>query len=379
MNATAPPQTATTQTHTGRRHARGRRARNRVLGLTAAAAITAGALLGTALGAGAASAATTPGWLMGAGTLAGINAADPAITAQVLNAPTTYGAGSSLTGNPIQPGLAATPVLTYTSYAQFASDIANSRISFPYQWVMYDPEKWAQTPLNEQQNPDQYMTLFGQLAHAHGLKVIMAPALDLGYVPGAVTPRLPGEAIGHWYLRANIAGAGRRRRQHRQRPDRVTDHQPAAVRRAVQRRRRPGPRCQPRRPGVRRSLHRQRHRRPDGRRRRVRQPRRLLHRRTRRHRAGGPVRREHARRRPLTAGEHMAPHTPSTPITTSTGPPVHGGPVLMCHRSADGVGAASPAPRETPRPRELPGPRRDLTPARKAATAAGLSSSRQSW
>jgi hypothetical protein len=212
MNATqntpaAPCQTATSQTHTGRRHPRGRRARNRVLGLTAAAALTAAALLGTALGAGAASAATTPGWLMGAGTLAGINAADPALTAQVLSTPATYGAGSSLSGNPIQPGLAATPVLGYTSYAQFAADIQNSQISFPYKWVMYDPEEWAQTPLNEQQNPARYMTLFGQLAHAHGLKVIMAPAMDLGYVPGAVTPRLPGEAITTWYLRANIAGA----------------------------------------------------------------------------------------------------------------------------------------------------------------------------
>ena len=200
MNATAPP-----QTHTGRRT---RRARNRLLGLTAATAITAAALLGSVLGsAGAASAAATTSWLMGAGTLAGIHAANPATTSAVLNAPTTYGAGSSLSGNPIQPGLAATPVLSYTSYAQFSSDIQNSRISFPYQWVMYDPEEWAQTPLNEQQNPDQYMTLFGQLAHAHGLKVIMAPAMDLGYVPGSVNPRLPGEAITTWYLRANIAGA----------------------------------------------------------------------------------------------------------------------------------------------------------------------------
>jgi hypothetical protein len=207
MNATENAQTAAPQTHAGRRHTRGHRTRNGLLGLTAAAALTAGALLGTALGASAASAATTPGWLMGAGTLAGINAADPALTAQVLNAPTTYGAGSSLSGNPIQPGLAATPVLGYTSYAQFASDIANSRITFPYKWVMYDPEKWAQTPLSEQQIPARYMTLFGRLAHAHGLKVIMAPAMDLGYVPGAVTPRLPGETIVHWYIRANIGGA----------------------------------------------------------------------------------------------------------------------------------------------------------------------------
>jgi hypothetical protein len=210
MNATqhapaAPGQAAAPQAGTGRR--RGRRARNTVLGLTAAAALTAAALLGTALGAGAASAATTPGWLMGAGTLAGINAADPALTTQVLNTPATYGAGSSLSGNPIQPGLAATPVLGYTSYAQFAADIQNSQISYPYKWVMYDPEEWAQTPLNEQQNPARYMTLFGQLAHAHGLKVIMAPAMDLGYVPGSATPRLPGETSVHWYIRANIAGA----------------------------------------------------------------------------------------------------------------------------------------------------------------------------
>jgi hypothetical protein len=192
------------QTHTG---ARTRRVRNGFLGLTAAAALTAAALLGTALGPAAASAATTPSWLMGAGTLSGIHGADPALTSQVLNTPATYGAGSSVSANPVQPGQKATPVLGYTSYARFASDIANSRIAFPYKWVMYDPEKWSKTPVSEQQNPYRYMALFGQLAHAHGLKVIMAPAMDLGYVPGAVTPRQPGETIVHWYIRANIGGA----------------------------------------------------------------------------------------------------------------------------------------------------------------------------
>jgi hypothetical protein len=208
MNATENIETAATRTDTGRRHGKARRARNRFAGLAAAAALGAGALLGPVLGAApSASAAATPSWLMGAGTLAGITAADPVTAAQVLNAPTTYGTGSSLTASPIQPGLAATPVLTYTSYAQFAADVANARIAFPYQWVMYDPEKWTQTPLNEQQDPARYMTLFGQLAHAHGLKVIQAPALGLGYVAGAVTPRLQGETIVHWYLRAGLAAA----------------------------------------------------------------------------------------------------------------------------------------------------------------------------
>jgi hypothetical protein len=204
MNATANLPATPAQAHTSHRRTR---ARNRLLGLSAAAAITAGVLLAPVLGsAAAASAATTPGWLMGAGTLAGINAAAPAAS-QVLNAPTTYGAGSSLSGNPIQPGFAATPVLTYTSYAQFASDIQNSRITFPYKWVMYDPEEWAQTPVNEQQNPARYMTLFGQLAHAHGLKVIMAPAMDLGYVPGSVNPWHFGETIVQWYLNSGLAAA----------------------------------------------------------------------------------------------------------------------------------------------------------------------------
>ena len=82
-------------------------------------------------------------------------------------------------------------MLSYTSYAQFNSDIASGAIRYPYKWVMYDPEDWSATPVNEQKNPVKYMTLFGQLAHAHGLKVIQAPALDLGTVPGSALPRHP--------------------------------------------------------------------------------------------------------------------------------------------------------------------------------------------
>jgi hypothetical protein len=195
------------QTH-GARRARNWRPRSRFLAGMAATAITAGALFGPVLAAAApASAASQPGWILGAGTLAGVTAQSPAIASQLLNTPNTYGTGSSLTADPIQPGLASTPVLSYTSYAQFASDLQNGNISFPYQWVIYDPEEWSQTPLAEQQDPIKYMTLFGQLAHAHGLKVIMAPAMDLAYVQGSVIPRLPRESGPSWYVRVNIAGA----------------------------------------------------------------------------------------------------------------------------------------------------------------------------
>ena len=58
---------------------------------------------------------------------------------------------------------------------------------------MYDPEYWAATPVNEQQNPALYMQEFGQLAHANGLKVIETPGRDLGLVPGSACPQTPSE------------------------------------------------------------------------------------------------------------------------------------------------------------------------------------------
>ena len=144
---------------------------------------------------------------MTAGNVQSLSQADPGAAAHFFNTSSSYGAGASLVRTPVQAGYATTPVLSYTSYAQFESDIDNGAISYPYKWVMYDPEDWSATPVSEQQNPVKYMTLFGQLAHAHGLKVIQAPALDLGSVAGSVIPRKPGQTINQWFLGANLAGA----------------------------------------------------------------------------------------------------------------------------------------------------------------------------
>jgi hypothetical protein len=72
---------------------------------------------------------------------------------------------------------------------------------------MYDPEDWNRTPLGEQQDPVKYMTMFGQLAHAHRLKVIMAPGMSLGYVGGSVITRPRSESIAAWYVRVKLARA----------------------------------------------------------------------------------------------------------------------------------------------------------------------------
>src|SRR5579863_9399548 len=171
-----------------------------------AVAVAGGIALGVlSAGAGAASAATKPAWFMTAGNIQTLSQADSATAAHFFNTPSAYGAGASLVKTPVQAGYATTPVLNYTSYAQFSSDIASGAIKYPYKWVMYDPEDWGQTPVGEQQNPVLYMKLFGQLAHAHGLKVVEAPALDLCSVTGTKYPRRSGETCSQWGTRVNIA------------------------------------------------------------------------------------------------------------------------------------------------------------------------------
>ena len=159
-----------------------------------------------ALAVGPAGAATKPVWSMTAGNVQSLSAVDASTTSYFFNTSAAYGSGASLVKTPVQAHYATTPVLSYTSYAQFASDIQSGAITYPYKWVMYDPENWAATPVNEQQDPVKYMTLFGQLAHANGLKVIQAPALDLATVTGSVLPRQAGESADQWFVRVNIAG-----------------------------------------------------------------------------------------------------------------------------------------------------------------------------
>jgi hypothetical protein len=186
----------------GRLHATGARA------VVAAAAAVGATGVALALVAGPAGAATKPVWSMTAGNVQSMSRTDTRTTSYFFNTPTAYGAGASLVKTPIQVRYATTPVLSYTSYARFASDIRSGAIHYHYKWVMYDPENWAQTPVDERQNPVKYMALFGQLAHTKGLKVIQAPALDLGAVPGSVLPRHRGESVDQWFIRVNLAGAG---------------------------------------------------------------------------------------------------------------------------------------------------------------------------
>jgi hypothetical protein len=173
-----------------------------------AGAITAIAVMIT-LTSGSAGAATAPRNWIGTGWNVHLAyQADQSTIKHFFNAATSFGTGPNSAANPVTDGLSTSATMYYSSYAQFQSDLNSGAISYPYKWVMYDPEGWASTPAAEQQDPVKYLGLFASLAHQHGYKVIETPARDLGNV-ATVCPlnTRTGENLDQWYVRCKIAAA----------------------------------------------------------------------------------------------------------------------------------------------------------------------------
>jgi hypothetical protein len=169
--------------------------------IAVATALTVSALTGQAT-----ASAATRNWIATGWNIHLLAQASPATAAHFFNVPSSYGIGGSRTASPIPAGFGTVPALQYTSYAQFAADVQAGAVAYPYRWVLYDPEDWSQTPLNEQRDPGTYLRLFAQLAHANGYQVIEAPARNLGFVAGSACPKLSTETLDQWYVRCDVAG-----------------------------------------------------------------------------------------------------------------------------------------------------------------------------
>ena len=88
-------------------------------------------------------------------------------------------------------GVTAEPVVTFASAAQLADAVNSGQIPAGTYGVLYDPEAWTFTPAAEQRDPVHAATAAAAAAHAHGLRLIVAPALNLTTVlnPGSREPR----------------------------------------------------------------------------------------------------------------------------------------------------------------------------------------------
>jgi hypothetical protein len=89
------------------------------------------------------------------------------------------------------PGVAATLVVTVSAIADLSAALAGNQLPAGTRAILYDTEAWTFTPTAEQRDPVQAVTTAAELAHAHGLQLIVSPALDLMSVlaPGSSTPQ----------------------------------------------------------------------------------------------------------------------------------------------------------------------------------------------
>jgi hypothetical protein len=96
----------------------------------------------------------------------------------------------------------AQPVVTFSSVSELDQAVSGGQLPSGTGAVLYDPEAWAFTPRAEQLNPAAATRRARDIAHAHGLALIVAPALNL-------TTIRPGPAGGpRWrqFLRLGLAG-----------------------------------------------------------------------------------------------------------------------------------------------------------------------------
>jgi hypothetical protein len=96
----------------------------------------------------------------------------------------------------------AQPVVTFSSVSELAQVVGGKELPPGTSAVLYDPEVWAFTPRAEQLDPAQAARQALDIAHAHGLRLIVAPALNL-------TTAQPGGSGSRWqqFLSLGLAGA----------------------------------------------------------------------------------------------------------------------------------------------------------------------------
>ena len=167
-------------------------------------------------------AAGTGWWYMSAASyIHSMYVIDPVTTALFFDTASAYAISTDATSTGILDGLACTPVLKYTAYAQLVADTSGTdqtvgghtftarAIDAAFQWVLYDTEDWGDItvePQEEVDDPWTYMASFTTLAQSNGFNVILTPARDLGNDATSVHPKLAGEILDDWYVRTNIAG-----------------------------------------------------------------------------------------------------------------------------------------------------------------------------
>lgn len=93
----------------------------------------------------------------------------------------------------------------WASFTSFEDDVKAARIATEVRAVMYDPEGWAATPIEERRDPVTHVHRFVSLAHDRGYFAIVTPHPNLVELPEASFARAATETREDAYLRSGIA------------------------------------------------------------------------------------------------------------------------------------------------------------------------------
>jgi hypothetical protein len=140
-------------------------------------------------------------WIATLGTIRLVRGQDPDVAAQFFDRDGSFALGG---------WNGAVPSKSWASEAQFEADLAAGAIPDGTRAVMYDPERWAQTPGAEQRDPVAAIEAFAAAARAAGYRVIITPHPNLAGVPDAVCGTEEGESEQDAFLRCGITGAAAR-------------------------------------------------------------------------------------------------------------------------------------------------------------------------
>jgi hypothetical protein len=88
-------------------------------------------------------------------------------------------------GQQLLAGFTAEAVVTFSSAASLVDAVRQGQVPSGAYGVLYDPEAWSFTPAAEQRDPVAAAEQAAQAAHARGLKLVVAPALNLTTVLGS--------------------------------------------------------------------------------------------------------------------------------------------------------------------------------------------------
>jgi hypothetical protein len=82
-------------------------------------------------------------------------------------------------GQQLLAGVTARAVVTFSSAATLMETVRSGQVPSDAYGVLYDPENWSFTPAAEQHDPVAAASQAAQAAHRRGLKLLVAPALNL--------------------------------------------------------------------------------------------------------------------------------------------------------------------------------------------------------